>query len=170
MVANTKQPKRKWAEQADSVFQAESKNMLEKINGIEGDEITAVKTVTEVDTAPIQDIQLETEPCLESAQEESSEKLDVQIESKIATKKNKGQLVGFVDGKANFQGRFLSEYRTHPEFKQLAVGIPKNVHAKTIGICAENDLTLVEAVNLLIIDLVEKGTFPKDILKRYKNQ
>jgi len=180
------QPRRgKWETQAQNVFNAESAELLEKMKGDVNSGSGEVKlngTTPDGDTSGVKDstsgiVSSEAEKDVAPPKEDAPQVVNNDIEkSHVASSgkekkpKESKQLVTFDEGKASFNGKFLSEQRTHSDFKQVAVGIPKNIHAKTIGFCAEHELTLSEAMNLLLIDMLEKGNFPKDLMKRYKNQ
>lgn len=196
---NKTQKKNRWQDLAEQTFKQESDNMLDKINDVgEVNYQSDVMVQANESTANKAELNNQSEEVIQTNEPTNIKaELDNQQDDKVAAiaseaeilseseqglkqdsskasskskKDTKGQLVVLEDGKAIFHGKFLSEHRTHPDFKQLAIGIPKNIHSKARMICGDNDLTLGEAVNLLLVDIIEKGAFPKDVLKRYKNQ
>lgn len=46
----------------------------------------------------------------------------------------------------------------------------QNVYTKVSALITEEELSIVELVNLLLVDVAEKGAVSKDLLKRYRNQ
>lgn len=74
-------------------------------------------------------------------------------------------------GKASFKGRFLTAHRKDNSYKLIGqVGVPKNVFKKVNAIATDSELTMVEIINLLLVDLAENGCIKKDLLKRYRKQ
>lgn len=150
--------KGKWGQRAESTFNKEALLMQEKLD--------APSTQTEADLAQ----------GLGDVEQPKVSNTDVAVKEIIKPPKkidDRNVYVFFSEesGKASFQGKFRTEHRTNKDYKLIGqVGVPKNVYAKVSAICTENEISMVELVNLLLVESAEKGGLAKDLLKRYKQQ
>lgn len=159
--------KGKWAKRAETTFDQEAMLMRDKLEV--GSQDTSNSDIVNSESTPVDQNQ-------NLSAEINSKPLEVIAvpESKKAKPiDDRNVYVSFSEetGKASFQGKFRTEHRTNKAYKLIGqVGVPKNVYTKVSALITEEELSIVELVNLLLVDVAEKGAVSKDLLKRYRNQ
>lgn len=150
--------KGKWGQRAETTFNKEALLMQEKL--------VEPSITTEANTD--QGLKEVVQPIVSNPDATAKENIK---SSKKTDDRNVYVFFSEEGGKASFQGKFRTEHRTNKDYKLIGqVGVPKNVYAKVSAICTENEISMVELVNLLLVDSAEKGGLTKDLLKRYKQQ